>query len=241
MLNKDNFIFNKNLGQNFLSSKIYLNKIDNILQIKDRDVVEVGPGSGCLTNIILKNQPKNLILIEKDKRLIEHLEKKYKNVSILNDDCLKLTINTDILISNLPYNISNEFLINLFFKNNVNEVYLMLQKELCEKLILGNSYLSIILKFIFNIEILFHVPPEAFTPKPKVYSSFIFMKKHNEIIIENKHKLFNLLKRLFENKNKKIINILNLKNNDNIPEYIKELRPMHCSMEDFILLSNLLK
>jgi 16S rRNA (adenine1518-N6/adenine1519-N6)-dimethyltransferase len=117
----------------------------------------------------------------------------------------------------------------------------MLQKELCEKLILGNSYLSIILKFIFNIEILFHVPPEAFTPKPKVYSSFIFMKKHNEIIIENKHKLFNLLKRLFENKNKKIINILNLKNNDNIPEYIKELRPMHCSMEDFILLSNLLK
>ncbi len=106
----------KSLGQNFLIDKNILEKITNTTKITNKIVLEVGPGTGNLTSCILRNNPKKLIVVEKDKYLANLLKKKFgTNVEIINDDILKINENKLhddklIVFGNLPYNISTEIL-----------------------------------------------------------------------------------------------------------------------------------
>ena len=106
----------KSLGQNFLTDKNIINKIINLIKIKDEKIIEIGPGLGALTNEILNQKPKNVILIEKDHNLYKNLIMKYKNfenLSIFNIDALKYSfekLQGYKIISNLPYNISTKIL-----------------------------------------------------------------------------------------------------------------------------------
>jgi len=106
----------KSLGQNFLIDDNILNQIVNIINIEDRTILEVGPGTGNLTSLILKKKPKKFFVIEKDNELARNLEKNFKEqIDIINDDILnidetKLFNEKLVVFGNLPYNISTEIL-----------------------------------------------------------------------------------------------------------------------------------
>ena len=109
----------KSLGQNFLIDKNIINKIINVTNIYNKNVIEIGPGKGALTKQILSKKPKSLILIEKDSLLFDELKKKFQNnkkIKILNKDILKLDLEKEIkqksiIYGNLPYNISSQILV----------------------------------------------------------------------------------------------------------------------------------
>tara|TARA_B100000035_G_C21005230_1_gene556951 strand:+ start:109 stop:894 length:786 start_codon:yes stop_codon:yes gene_type:complete len=224
--------FKKSLGQNFLIDNNIVKKIVNLVNIKDKNIVEIGPGGGALTDEILKNNPKSITLIEKDNFLVQNLKKKYSNIQsidVLNNDILKfdmekLKLNNAIIFGNLPYNISSQILIRILnFKKwppNFSDLIFMFQKELGEKII-GNypssnyGRLSIITNFRLNIVKKFLVSPNCFFPKPKINSMVIqFKPQLNKFYkikkIKNLEKITNIF---FSNKrkmiNKSIKKILN--------------------------------
>ena len=131
----------KSLGQNFLVDKNIIKKILNFINIKDKNIIEIGPGMGALTDEILKERPKSLTLIEKDNKLIEKLKIKYKknkkiffyNADILKFDLENILKEKSIIFGNLPYNISSQILIKLIKFNkwppNYTNLVLMFQKK----------------------------------------------------------------------------------------------------------------
>ena len=107
----------KSLGQNFLVDQNLIDKIVNIVEIKNKNILEIGPGTGNLTKEIIKKKPNQLLTIEKDSNLVKLLREKFKsNIKIINGDILKIDENylSDQVLTvfgNLPYNISTEILI----------------------------------------------------------------------------------------------------------------------------------
>ncbi len=182
--------FKKSLGQNLLIDKNILKKITSLTSFKNKNVVEIGAGTGNLSSEILKLFPKKLTCIEKDKEFAKNLKiffKDEKNLSIINDDVLKINFNKlisseTIIIGNLPYNISTQILIKFIkidpWPPKIIKMIFMFQKEVGEKIIanFGNknySRLSIITKSRFKILNYFYVSKNCFIPKPKVDSIVI--------------------------------------------------------------------
>ena len=214
----------KSLGQNFLKDKNIILKILNLANFTKKTVIEIGPGTGSLTEELLKQKPKSLILIEKDTKLVESLKKKYeknKKVKIYCADILKFDLEkvvqkNSIIIGNLPYNISSQILVKIIrFKKwppNFKDVIFMFQKELGEKIIgkfLTSFYgrISILSNFRLNILNKFNVSSNCFTPKPKVESMVIHFKPKKNIIFKIK-KIYNLEKitNIFFSTKRKMIN-----------------------------------
>ena len=201
----------KSLGQNFLIDKNIIKKIIKLTEINNKNIIEVGPGLGALTDEILNCMPKKLILIEKDIRLFNLLKKKYnrKNIEILNKDILDYNIDSKIkykIISNLPYNISSKFLLKyLKLNTNISEIICMIQSELANKFDLKygkmNKY-----KFLANLcseyEIKFNVSRNVFLPKPKVESKVVGFKLKKNNLDERRLEFF--IRFFFINKRKKI-------------------------------------
>ena len=210
----------KSLGQNFLIDQNVINKIVNIIELKDKDVLEIGPGTGNLTNGILKKNPKRILAIEKDNHLAELLKKKFETkVEIINKDILKINENSLsdhslIVFGNLPYNISTEILIkwiiNIKEKIWFESLILMFQKEVADRIIANfntSAYgrLSILVNWKLNIKKIFDIKPEAFLPKPKIDSTLLFFtpKKNFEKI--NNPKNLEKITRIFFNHRRKMI------------------------------------
>ena len=253
---QNKFIHNKNLGQHFLIDQTYINNIYKTIDMNyltntisnsstNNNIIEIGPGLGILTKYIYNKQFQNLKIIEKDYRLIEQLRKQYPKATVIHNDCLKENLKSDIIITNLPYNISNNFLIYIASNDDFGKTILvMLQRELATKLISEKNYLSVFLRIIFNINLCFNIPNAAFEPRPKVHSSFLCLKRklHN---ITNVTNLFNFIKKLFNKKNQKIKNIfnltsLNLQDYEDFNEIICK-RPMHLSEKEILDLYFLIK
>ena len=135
----------KSLGQNFLTDRNILEKIVNTTKIKDKTVLEIGPGTGNLTSFILKNNPKKLVVIEKDRDLVKNLENIFNNqLTIINDDVLNINENflfdeKVTVFGNLPYNISTEILSKWITNLKGNFWFecliLMFQKEVADRII----------------------------------------------------------------------------------------------------------
>ena len=130
----------KSLGQNFLLDKNLCRKIAKSLKIKNEIIIEIGPGTGQLTDEIIKFRPKKLILIEKDNKLIKILKSKYYKldfIEILNIDVFKINLNLNenfSIVSNLPYNIASKLIFSILVKyNNVREMIFLIQKEVAKK------------------------------------------------------------------------------------------------------------
>ena len=212
----------KSLGQNFLIDKNIIKKIINITQIKDKNILEIGPGRGALTDEILKKNPKSLIIIEKDNDLANFLKKKYltnKIINVYNDDILKFNLEkiikkNTIVFGNLPYNISSQILIKMIkFKKwptNYSDLIFMFQKELGEKIIapfksLNYGRLSIITSLKLSINKTFIISPNCFKPKPKVKSIIIQFKPKKKFENCDILKLESITN-LFFSKKRKMIN-----------------------------------
>ena len=208
----------KSLGQNFLTDRLVLDKIVNSAPIKNKIVLEVGPGTGNLTSFILKKNPKKLIVIEKDNDLADNLNNIFKDqLTLINDDILNIDENTlsddkVTVFGNLPYNISTEILskwiINLKDDFWFDQLVLMFQKEVADRIISNvnsSTYgrLSILANWKLNIKKICDIKPESFSPRPKIDSSLLFFSpKENFYKIKDPKNLEKITRIFFSQRRK---------------------------------------
>tara|TARA_B100001057_G_C22846893_1_gene949421 strand:- start:1737 stop:2474 length:738 start_codon:yes stop_codon:yes gene_type:complete len=207
----------KKYGQNFLIDKNIINKIVSLIKNYNLSILEIGPGDGKLTNKIIDKKPRELDLIEIDKVLFDNLHKQLKSnnfVSFINDDILKhdLKKTYDLVISNLPYNISSQVLIKLTVMPVApKEMILMFQKEFAIKLLDRNlNAINSIVNCFFSIKPKFHVSKNCFRPVPKIDSSVLKFEKLDQSLIKKKEiESFIEFKRyLFSHKRKSLRKLL---------------------------------
>jgi len=207
----------KKFGQNFLTDKNILRKISDLIPKENLNIIEIGPGDGRLTEYIIKKNPKKLTLIEKDSDLMGTLNKmfsKYKNVNILNYDFLKIEIKNryQLIISNLPYNISSQIIAKISLLNNPPDLLiLMFQKEFAKRLTEKkiNSINSLVNCF-YKINLKFEVSRNCFRPIPKVDSSVVLFIKKKDNLLERYEidKFIEFKRNLFSHKRKTLKNLL---------------------------------
>ena len=233
----------KSLGQNFLIDKNIIRKIINLIDVKNKDIIEIGSGKGVLADEILKHCPKSLSIIEKDFDLIKKLKIKYsknKIIKIYSADILKFDIEkickkNSIIFGNLPYNISSQILVKILkFKNwppKFSNLIFMFRKELGDKIIgdfSSNNYgrLSILSNYRLKIKKKFLVSPNCFFPKPKVISMVIHFlpKSKNLFKIRNLNNLEKLTGIFFSNKRKMINKTMKKVFNENHKKYFPNLK-----------------
>ena len=252
----------KSLGQNFVRDKNIIRKVINLVNIHDKDIIEIGPGNGALTDEIIRKKPKSLIIIEKDFLLAKNLQEKYffnKNVHVYNSDILKFDIEkiskkNSTVFGNLPYNISSQILVKILnFKRwppSIDNLVFMFQKELGEKIIgkfKTSNYgrLSILSNLRLNIKKKFYVSPNCFIPKPKVTSMVIHFqpKLKNSFKIRNIKNLEFVTNVFFSNKrkmiNKSIKKILNEKSIKKIKNLNLHNRPSEVSPDLYYKITQL--
>ena len=249
----------KSLGQNFLTDQNIIDKIVSIIEIKNKSILEIGPGTGNLTKNILKKNPKKILLIEKDYDLAQLLKENLSSdVLIINKDVLKVDENKlddEILtvFGNLPYNISTEILckwiLNIKDKNFwFDYLILMFQKEVADRIIADfntKNYgrLSILSNWKLDIKKIFDVKPSSFFPKPKVDSSILLIKpKLNFFEIKNSNNLEKLTRVFFMHRRKMLKKPYNILFNDNyqIAKKLKidlNLRPQNLNFETYYKLT----
>ena len=236
-------VLKKRFGQNFLIDKNILNKISNLILFENSNILEIGPGDGKLTEKILLKKPSKLTLIEVDSDLFKILCKKYsklKNLKLINADILeiKLIEKYEIVISNLPYNISSQVLVKLSTLSNIPKILiLMFQREFAERLLDKklNSINSLVRCF-YDIKLNFHVSKNCFRPIPKVNSTVLtFQKKKNILINDDEKEDFIIFKRkLFSHKRKTLKNLL--KKYEVKEEFDLNLRVENLQIEELITL-----
>ena len=207
----------KKYGQNFLIDRNILHKISKLILKNNLDVIEIGPGDGRLTEFILNFNPKVLKLIEIDKDLIPILITKFsklKNIQIINEDIIDYRLNekVDLIISNLPYNISSQILVKICLMRNLpDNLILMFQKDFAERLLDKklNSLNSLVGCF-YDIKSNFNISKNCFRPIPKKDSMVVlFAKKKNLLLRKNEIDDFIDFKRkLFSHKRKTLQNLL---------------------------------
>tara|TARA_B100000963_G_scaffold352807_1_gene366564 strand:- start:122 stop:904 length:783 start_codon:yes stop_codon:yes gene_type:complete len=243
----------KSLGQNFLTDENILKKIVSTIKIENESILEVGPGTGNLTSEILKNDPKKLFVVEKDKNLVIFLKKKFKNsVIIINEDILKINEkNLDneklIVFGNLPYNISTEILAKWILNLDVkyfwfNALILMFQKEVADRIISkfnSSKYgrLSILANWKLDISKICDIKPSSFSPKPKVDSTLLLFKPKKIFYQFKNPKNLEKVTRVFFNQRRKKLKTpftILFNNNFNVLDKLKidlNLRPHNLKHE----------
>lgn len=239
------FKFKKGFGQNFLTDPKICKKIVDRAKIEGGVVLEIGPGSGILTNELLKRAEK-VIAVEKDKDLIPILEEKFKdikNFELINEDFLRLDLNKIVeenekfkefrICANLPYYITSSAVIKILSsKLEIKTTTLMLQKEVAKRFVAkkGESNygsISVFVQYFSEPEILFNVLRGSFFPPPKVDSAVINLKKKPlNKSVENEEFFFEVVRTCFSQKRKKILNPLYEKFNMMLKISKKELEGM---------------
>ena len=214
----------KKFGQNFLVDRYFISKIIKEINPKEENnILEIGPGKGAITEPVLK-KINHISVVEIDTDMIKILKHKIstKNISIRAEDVL--AINDEFfkkfnkIIGNLPYYIATEIILKLTkIYSSSSELYFMVQKEVAERITAKPSNksfgrLSVILQYYFDTELLFEIPPEAFSPQPKITSAFIRLirKKRGNPKVIDRDSFEQIIKIAFSQKRKTIKN--NFKN-----------------------------
>ena len=234
--------------------KNILEKIVNVIQIKEKNILEVGPGTGNLTSCILKKKKKKVIVIEKDKNLAEKLVQNFiDKITVINNDILKVDENSLLnekftVFGNLPYNISTEILskwiVNLKDSFWFDHLVLMFQKEVANRIISKfntSTYgrLSILVNWKLNVEKICDIKPESFSPKPKVDSSLLLFSPRIKTFNIKDPKNLEKVTRIFFNHRRKMLKkpFNQLFNGDQrVLEKLKiklNLRPQNISLETY--------
>ena len=235
----------RRFGQNYLKDKSVIYQIvDKIDPRKEDSFIEIGPGQGAITGAI-KNNSKNLALVEIDKENVAYLKNSLGNeIKIFEEDVLKIDLgfikNNDRIIGNLPYNIASQIILRFLELNKkIFDMHFMVQKEMAEVLTSspGNkswNKFAVKVAFFYETEILMDISPEAFDIKPKVDSSLVRFKPINSQAFEIK-KLFQIIDLSFRSKRKTIFNNLKKYNiNWEKLKFDKNLRAEQLGLEDFL-------
>ena len=273
ILKKYHFVFQKKFGQNFLIDTHILDKIIDSAEIsKDDCVIEIGPGIGTMTQY-LAEKAREVIAVEIDKMLIPILENtlsNYNNVTIINDDILKVDINKIVternqgnpvkVVANLPYYITTPIIMGLFESEvPLSSITIMVQKEVADRMQVGpgtKDYgaLSLAVQYYAKPEIVTNVPPTCFMPKPNVGSTVIRLTRYENppVIADDPDFMFAVIRASFNQRRKTLVN--GLTNAAGLPvskdEITKVLEIMKLSLTirgealtlaQFAELSNLLK
>lgn len=223
---------NKSLGQNFLIDDNVIESIIESSEIEKEDlIIEIGPGLGVLTERLLKKSD-NVIVIELDKRMISILKNRFclnKNLTIINDDVLKVNleeliknrkqqnkINKVKIVANLPYYISTPIIMKLLEnKLEINEIIVMVQKEVAERLSAKTGEreagaITYAVEYYAQATKIIDVPKESFIPSPKVESQVIKLevRKNPKIKVEDEELLFSIIQKSFMQRRKTLSNAL---------------------------------
>ena len=272
VLQKYHFYFQKKFGQNFLIDTHVLERIIEESKITKEDcVLEIGPGIGTMTQYLAENA-KEVIAVEIDKALIPILEdtlKDYDNVTIINDDILKVDINQIVkeknkgesikVVANLPYYITTPIIMGLFESHvPLKSITIMVQKEVADRMQVGpgtKDYgaLSLAVQYYAKPEIVANVPPNCFMPRPNVGSAVIRLTRYEEppVEVNNEKYMFSLIRASFNQRRKTLVNgLLNAGNLNVTKEKITgaleqmslslTIRGEALTLDQFATLSNLL-
>ena len=245
----------KSLGQNFLIDKNIIEKIVNLKDIKNKTVLEVGPGTGNLTSALIKKNPKKFYVIEKDTELASLLKKEYSNqIEIINSDILKYNENKIseeklIVFGNLPYNISTEILCKWILNLDNKEPWfsyliLMFQKEVADRIISSHNSsnygrLSILANWRLDIEKIIDIKSSSFSPRPKVDSTLLFFSPKKEFFtLKNPYNLETITRTFFSHRRKMIKKPYSqiFSNNDELLDKLNidlNLRPQNLNFETY--------
>lgn len=227
VLQKYNFNFQKKFGQNFLIDTNVLNKIISSAEITKEDcVLEIGPGIGTMTQYLAENA-REVVAVEIDKALIPILEdtlSAYDNVTVINDDILKVDINKIVqeknngkpikVVANLPYYITTPIIMGLFESHvPLKNITIMVQKEVADRMQVGpgtKDYgaLSLAVQYYAKPEIVANVPPNCFIPRPNVGSAVIRLTRYAEppVKVQDEAKMFALIRASFNQRRKTLVN-----------------------------------
>ena len=223
----------KSLGQNFLVDPNYRRKIiEAVAPSLNDEIVEIGPGRGVITTELV-GRCRHLWLVEKDLGLAAALKKTYADepkVTVLTGDFLRLDLEKTWgespgrfeVVGNLPYNVASQIFIRLIEKRHYfSEFFLMFQKEMAKRFVAqpktkDYGLLALWAKIYTDCKIAFHLPPNAFRPRPKVDSTFVHFKvKQDPLVSDFEAPLFwNLMRILFQQRRKTILSVLKSKKID---------------------------
>ncbi len=272
ILQKYNFNFQKKFGQNFLIDTSVLDRIIAAAEItKDDCVLEIGPGIGTMTQY-LAEQAGEVVAVEIDTKLIPILEdtlSAYDNVTVINDDILKVDVNRIVqeknggrpikVVANLPYYITTPIIMGLF-ENHVplKSITIMVQKEVADRMQVGpgtKDYgaLSLAVQYYAQPKIVANVPPNCFIPRPNVGSAVIRLTRYEKppVQVDDEHKMFAIIRASFNQRRKTLVNGLgNARelgiSKERVAQVLEELgwsptiRGEALTLEQFAILSNAL-
>lgn len=274
ILKKYDFMFQKRFGQNFLIDTHVLEKIIKSAEITKEDLVlEIGPGIGTMTQYLCENA-REVIAVEIDKNLIPILTNdtlaEYDNVTVINEDILKLDLNKLVeeknggkrikVVANLPYYITTPIIMGLFESHvPLQNITVMVQKEVADRMQAGpgsKDYgaLSLAVQYYATPYIAANVPPNCFMPRPNVSSAVIRLTLHKEppVKVKDESFLFAIIRASFSQRRKTLVNgltnaaELNI-SKDRVQEALEQMglsatiRGEALTLEQFAELSNLLK
>ena len=227
VLQKYKFNFQKKFGQNFLIDTHVLDRIIDAAGITEEDfVLEIGPGIGTMTQYLCENA-REVVAVEIDKNLIPILEdtlSDYRNVTVINQDILKLDIPALAkekndgkpikVVANLPYYITTPIIMGLFESHvPIDSITIMVQKEVADRMQVGpgtKDYgaLSLAVQYYAKPEIVANVPPNCFMPRPKVGSAVIRLTKHEQcpVEVEDEKFMFRVIRASFNQRRKTLQN-----------------------------------
>lgn len=246
----------KALGQHFLKDLSVAKAIAGSLVINSRiPILEVGPGTGVLTQFLLQNPLFDLTAIELDRESVDYLKQNFPNLNLIYGDFLKLDLSElypnqqFCVIGNYPYNISSQ----IFFKVLQYREYIpccvgMIQKEVAERIVSkpgkkAYGILSVLLQAYYNIEYLFTVDEYVFLPPPKVKSAVVRLTRNERKKLDCNEDLFKtVVKTAFNQRRKQLRNSLqSLINKEKSTSDIFDKRPEQLSVEEFVELTNLIE
>lgn len=272
VLQKYHFNFQKKFGQNFLIDTTVLDRIISSAEITKEDcVLEIGPGIGTMTQYLAESA-REVVAVEIDKALIPILEdtlSAYDNVTVINDDILKVDINKIVrekndgkpikVVANLPYYITTPIIMGLFESHvPLKSITIMVQKEVADRMQVGpgtKDYgaLSLAVQYYAKPQIVANVPPNCFIPRPNVGSAVIRLTRYDEppVQVDDESRMFALIRASFNQRRKTLVNGLTNASElqvtkEQVLAALEEMglpatvRGETFTLEQFALLSNLL-
>ena len=238
----------KRFGQNFLTDRQVIERIvSTISPNKEDDIVEIGPGKGAITFPLLEQLDK-LNVVEIDRDLIALLQSNQNTKLIIHEaDALSYDFsqisNNLRVVGNLPYNISSPLLFHLLSqKDNIIDMTFMLQKEVVGRIVAKHNCkdfgrLSVMMQSFFDVDLIFTVPKESFSPQPKIESAIVYLKTKQKPLIDNVQLLEKVVKVCFSKRRKTLKNCLKLYLNQEQTEIDLSQRAEMLSVESFITLT----